>query len=238
MNVEEQYGFRSSFFFLPQPLPEPVWQDSFYCYNDRVTFDKTRLTIAEIMKKMIDRGWDVGLHGSSMSHASPDLLERERLIVSEACGQEIETVRQHHLFYDIRFTPLYQHRAGFKADSSLGSNVRSCFRCGTGMPFYLYDFIADKELELLEVPLVIQDIALFRNLQMDFETAVNHCFEVMQEVAEIGGAMTLLWHNNYYASSAEYSAYQAILKKASQLGAWGCSVRQMYHWWKNRRSTN
>ncbi len=234
MREESQHGFKSSFFFLAQPIPCPDWEDSFYRYKDRVRFDDQRLPIGEVMRIMAHDGWDVGLHGSSRSHASAELLAKERAIVSDACGMEAVTIRQHHLFCDVRYTPSYQNRAGFLADSTLGSNLRACFRCGTGMPFYWYDAISDRQLDILESPLIIQDVALFRILQMDVDTAIRHCVEIMEVVADLGGAMTVLWHNNYHASAPEFKTYQLLLQEAARLGAWGCSLRQLMKWWRQR----
>jgi hypothetical protein len=236
MAEEDRHGFRSSCFFFAQPIPAPDWQDSFDHYDDYVTFDGNRVAIREVMKSMVDGGWDVGLHGSSNSHASASLLARERNIVSEACGREVVTTRQHHLFFDARFTPLYQSQAGLLADSTVGSNNRSCFRCGSGRPFFWYDLIDDRELDLLIVPLVVQDVALFNVLQMNVETALHHCTTLLRHVANLGGAITLLWHNNYYPGDDAFTVYKTLLDEARNLNAWGCSLRQLRQWWDQRRT--
>jgi hypothetical protein len=236
LEEENLYGFKSSLFFLAQPIPEPDWEDSFYRYNDKVMFGGKKYPINEIMKKISERGWDVGLHGSTKSHASSNLLKKERHIVEKACGKKVSTIRQHHLFYDIRYTPFYQNYAGFLADSSIGSNIRSSYRCGTGMPYYQYDIINDEELSILQIPLIIQDVALFRVLKMDEETAFNHCMQLIRKTAELGGMITLLWHNNYSKSDVEFKVYSRILKEASSLGAWGCSASQVQEHWANRKT--
>jgi hypothetical protein len=236
MQEEDRHGFRSSFFFLAQPIPQPHWQDSFDRYEDRVTYGTRRVTIRDVMKSMVAGAWDVGLHGSSRSHASTSLLTKERRIVSNACGQEVVTTRQHHLFFDARITPLYQSQAGLRADSTLGSNNRSCFRGGAGTPFYWYDLIDDVELDLLIAPLVIQDVALFNVLQMDIDTAVVHCVNILRRVADLGGALTVLWHNNHYLHDDAFVVYKILLEEAHRMGAWGCSLRQLSQWWNQRRA--
>jgi hypothetical protein len=234
---EAKHNFTSSFFFFAQPLPAPNWRDGFYRYSDCVDFGGRRVTIAQVMKEIADQGWDVGLHGSANSHRSAALLAKERRIVSDASGQEVITIRQHHLCCDARLTPVCQAQAGFRADSTFGSNLRACFRCGTGLPFFWYDLVNDCELDLLEAPLVVQDGPLFRVSQMDQETACRHCVAMMREAAELGGAMTLLWHNIYHSDDVGYRVYRIILEEASRLGAWGCSLRQLSDWWRKRRRT-
>ncbi|NLF71261.1 MAG: hypothetical protein GX575_19695 [Candidatus Anammoximicrobium sp.] len=234
--AEDQHGFRSSFFFLAQPLPEPDWEDSFDAYGDRVLFEGRKTTIREAMRQIAAAGWDVGLHGSSRSHASARLLAEERRIVSEACGEPVLTIRQHHLFFNARFTPAYQEQAGLRADSSVGSNLRSGFRCGTGLPFFWYDLVEDRELEILQAPLIIQDVALFRTLRMDADTALRHCTEILRQAAGLGAAVTILWHNNWYAVDDAFVVYRTLLEEASSLGAWGCSLRELSDWWRQRRA--
>ena len=232
---EEKQGFTSSMFFLPQPLPYPHWEDSFYRYTDKVRFGATKIKITDAMQEISNSGWDIGLHGSSRSYSDPELLSRERQIISNACGREAVTIRQHHLLCDVRYTPWCQERAGLLADSTFGSHIRTSFRCGTGMPYFLYDFYQDRSLDLLEAPLVIQDVALFKVLQMDHDIALYHCTAIMEEVARHGGAMTILWHNNYQASDQECGVYRELLEQAANMGAWGCSLRDLSNWWRLRR---
>jgi hypothetical protein len=234
MDAEDRHGFKSSLFFLASPLPKPHWQDSFYSYNDRVSYRGSRLPLREVMRDIVAQGWDVGLHGASRSSSDASLLREERDIVSEACGAAVVTTRQHHLLYDIRYTPLYHERAGLRADTTMGSNISTGFRCGTCFPFFMYDVAADRPLDVVEVPLTVQDVALFNQMCMSDDLAVSHCVQLMNRVARVGGVMTLLWHNDVQSSNPRFRVYQRLLQAASEMGAWGCSLRQLDQWWRAR----
>jgi hypothetical protein len=231
---EDRYGFRSSLFFLASPLPRPHWQDSFYSYDDRVAFEGHTIALREVMSAVASRGWDVGLHGASRSSADPDLLSTEKLLVERASGHPVLTTRQHHLYFDARYTPYYQELAGLKADSTLGSNISSGFRCGTCFPFFLYDLYTERQLDVLEAPLIVQDVALFNQLGMNEDLALSHCLDLMQTVASVNGVLTILWHNDLHKSNPRFSTYSRLLRAASELGAWGCSLRGLNDWWRDR----
>jgi hypothetical protein len=234
MEIEARYGFKSSFFFLAQPLPQPHHEDSFYMYSDYANYKKERKSIRAIIRCIAETEWEVGLHGSINAHADALLLEQERSILEQEVGKEVISLRQHHLCYDIRYTPEVQAKAGFQADSSIGSNNSADYRCGTGLPFFMYSREHKKELDLLEIPLIIQDVALMRVQQMDETLAVNHCLELLHDAAARKSAITILWHNSFSDKASETKVYEKILQEASELGAWGCSVAEINHWWRKR----
>ena len=234
MTEEAKHGFRSTFFFLASPLPAPHWEDSFYRYGDKIVFQGQKTKISLVMKQLIEGGWDIGLHGASRSSYTPAILSQEKKILDAVIGCQAVTIRQHRLNFDIRYTPFYQTQAGFQADSTLGSNVNIAFRCGTCYPFFIYDLFSDTPLNLLEVPLIVQDVALFRRMGLDEHLAVEQCRAVMEQVANVNGVMTILWHNNHYPDSVEFKAYCKLLDIADKMGAWGCSLKAVNSWWRER----
>lgn len=231
---EEKHGFRSSLFFLASPLPAPHWKDSFYSYDDRVTFEGRRARLRDVMAEIANRGWDVGLHGASRSSESAALLASEKALVERASGTPVVSTRQHHLFFDTRYTPHYQHMASIQADSTIGSNIAPGFRCGTCFPYFLFDLYTDRPLDVLEAPLVIQDVALFNQLDMDESLALAHCIELMEEVANVNGVLTVLWHNDVDQTSPRFRVYSELLRIAADCGAWGCSLADLNGWWRSR----
>lgn len=234
IEAESEHGFTSTFFFMADPIPEPTRQDALYRHTDRTEFDGRRRTVRSVMRTLVERGWEVGLHGSSRSHVSADLLREEKASVERSAGAPVTSVRQHHLFCDVRVTPRAQAQAGFLADSTFGSNMRVGFRCGTGLPFPFYDLERDEELPLLEVPLVVQDVVLSRNLAGDRALMQKTCLGLLDRVARVGGALTLLWHNAWERGSPEHECYRTVLREAAGRGAWGCSVGELAAWWRGR----
>jgi peptidoglycan/xylan/chitin deacetylase (PgdA/CDA1 family) len=234
LEEEAQYGYRSSFFFFAGHPPVRNWRDAFYRQHDQLAFEGHKRPVSSVMKMMADRGWDIGLHGSSLSWRDPELLRKERAAVEAAIGRSVRTIRQHHLLFDIRYTPVFQYEAGFEADSTLGSNATVGFRCGTCYPFRIYDLWADREIDLLELPLIVQEAALFGEETYDESRAYERCRELMERIASINGSLTLLWHNHWARTSPQFRVYSALLAAAQKLGAWGCSLVQLNDWWRRR----
>ena len=232
MEEEGKHGFKSSYLFMADPKAAPTWEDGYYRYGDRIDFEGKRRTVGEAMRLIAERGWDVGLHASCEAHVSAELLAAEKAAVEVASGVPCTSVRQHHLMFDIRSTPRAQADAGLTADSTVGSNTETVFRCGTGLPFPMWDVEADEALPILQIPLVVQDIALMEAMAGDVDLAVGRCVELMERVARVGGALTLLWHNHFRPGSPEHRCYAAVLEEAAARGAWGCSMRDLEARWR------
>jgi peptidoglycan/xylan/chitin deacetylase (PgdA/CDA1 family) len=234
LNVEAEHGFHSTFHFFADPLVNPHHEDVFYRHRDLVDFEGSRITIAELIRIVVGRGWDVGLHGSCRSYKSLETLTRERDRLSKVAGTAVVSTRQHHLLYDVRVTPRIHSEAGFRSDSTLGSNCTIGFRCGTCLPFFMFDVARDRELPILQIPLAIQDVALARMMAGDEDLMVHRCVEFMDRVAAYGGVLTLLWHNEIQPDTALFRCYRRVLQAAAERGAWGCSMAELDAWWRKR----
>lgn len=227
MEAEAAHGFRSTFFFVPWPMVRPAWDDPAYRYDDRVSHFGRSATVAEVIADVARRGWEAGIHGSTASHADAAVLREEKATVEAASGAPVTSIRQHHLMCDVRHTPRVHEEAGLLVDSTFGLNTDLGFRCGTGLPFHIYDLERDRPYATLQVPLVVQDVAIVGRLERDEEMIVARVLEVVDRVAEVGGAITLLWHNTYEPDSLEFGIYRRLLAECASRGAWGCSARQL-----------
>lgn len=234
LEAENRHGFRSTCHFFADPLPHATWEDKFYRYRDRIEYEGRSRTIGEVIRAVAQAGWDAGVHGSLPSHRDDSLLSLEKDAVEAAAGQPVVSTRQHHLAWDVRVTPGVHAAAGLRVDSSLGSNIDLGFRCGTGMPFFVYDLAADRPLDLLQIPLVIQDNPLQRLSAGNEDLMTARCVELIDRVAAVGGAITLLWHNQHRPGSVAFRCYERVLAAAAERGAWGCSMRQLDEWWRGR----
>lgn len=237
LEAEARYGFSSSFLFIADQIPSPTISDIHYRYDEKVDFEGRRIKVSQLIKELWKLGWDVGLHGSRNSHISSTLLKYEKKSLEEILGARVVSIRQHYLCCDVEKTPRAQDDAGFRIDSTFGSNLQVGFRCGIGLPYPFYDLKTDNELNLLELPMVIQDMALARNTGGYQELMTQRCIEMIDRVASVNGAITLLWHNAWPPDSAGYRCYKKILEAAAARGAWGCSMRALDEWWRERNAS-
>jgi hypothetical protein len=233
LKVEDEMGARSSFYFIPFSEQRHSW-DSSYDFADQVEFNGRRLTVSAMMREMVAGGWEVGLHGSYYSFDDAARLTLERESLESAAGERPAGVRQHYLHLNIPDTWRAQCAASFEYDTTLGYNEEVGHRAGVAFPFTTYDLSRDCELPLIEIPLTIQDNVLVNYLRLDLEGTLRRCFSVMDEVASVGGLITLLWHPNTYRDHRLWAAYRELLSYAKSKGAWLASAGQIARHWRER----
>lgn len=231
LQVEEKAGARSTFFFWPgwTSVSKHHESDCLYDMEDVIVFGGQRCTVAEMIREIDRRGWEIGLHPSWYSYDNVDELKRQKEALEKVLGHNILSVRQHFLHYDIRVTPRIQTEAGFQYDSTLGFNDNVGFRFGTCYPWNLYDLQAKVELPIKEIPLIIQDGALLnpvKGMRLDEETAFQYVMQLTDAVECVGGLLTILWHTNAVMNPQWWHLYLRIIENFKARNAWFTLVQQ------------
>ena len=93
---------------------------------------------------------------------------------------KISKSRQHYLHFDFHKTIKYLENNKISEDSSLGYNEHVGFRCGTGVPFYLFNWSIMAKSKVLERPLVWMDSSqmnLHKKTGFSFQDGVSHFFK-------------------------------------------------------------
>lgn len=230
--AEAAAGVRSTFFFWPgwKAVGKHHPSDCLYDMEDRIVFDGQRCTVAEMIREIDRRGWEIGLHASWYSFDDVDEMNRQKASLEKTLCRDVVSVRQHYLHYDIRVTPRVQAEAGLKYDATLGFNDNVGFRFGTCYPWRLYDLETEKVLPIVEVPLIIQDGAMLnpaKGMRLDEETAFQYVKQIAETVEHVCGVLTLLWHPNAVANPPWWSLYLRIIEYLNKKDAWFGLVREM-----------
>lgn len=150
MEIEEQHGVRSTFFFLDETIPLRLLQLKTW----KLALGRYRVTdkrVADIIRRLDKGGWEIGLHGSYRSYQDINLLRQEKQRLEQVVGHEIIGIRQHYLNLAPDTWQL-QSAAGFRYDSSWGYIDAIGFREGKVEPFHPLE---DKNF--VEIPLCIMD---------------------------------------------------------------------------------
>jgi peptidoglycan/xylan/chitin deacetylase (PgdA/CDA1 family) len=236
LEIEENFGAKSTFFFWPgwKSVTKHHWTDPIYDLNDRVIFDGIQCTVSEMIQEIHRRGWEIGLHASWYAYNDLNELKRQKGALEKTLGYPVESIRQHYLHYDIRITPRVHSEAGFKYDSTLGFNNNIGFRFGTCYPWKLFDLESNKELPILEIPLIIQDMAMLnssKGMRIDSKMAVRYVLLIAKEVEKVGGVLTLLWHPNEIINHISRKLYLKILNYLQEKNAWMTSLQEVGSWW-------
>jgi hypothetical protein len=231
LDEEGPRGFHSTFFVLPQSLEQPTLHDQYYRYQDHVQFAGARMTFTEATRRLQERGWEIGLHGSYASAYNERIMRAEKEQVETMLGYPVSAIRQHYLRFHIDHTPRIQQSAGFAVDSTLGYGDTIGCRAGLAFPYFW------PEMDLLEVPLIIHDVALLRNSPRprNLPRAIERAKALITRIAHAGGVVTLSWHTHPDSSGA-HECYRALLDIIADLGGWGCSIGELNAWWRERRA--
>ena len=240
MAEEERHGFNSRYYFCP-PHPSPRHEyDALYTLRDVVGYEGRRVHVNELMRDMVRRGHEVGLHGSYMSHRDAGELSRQRTQIGDAIGGSPPGIRQHFLRFDPAVTWTAQAGAGFAYDTTLGYNEALGFRAGIAAPFRPWDPVGRKPHDLWELPLSVMDGALFRTLGLDADHATERVTGLLESVERSGGLAVLLWHPNA-ADERQFpgwlECYRRVLAWLAGREAWVTTAGELAAWWADRSRT-
>jgi len=178
------------------------------------------------LRELIEKGWEVGLHGSFDSFNSTDMFSGEVKKLAETIGMPVISTRQHWLRLSFGNTWKVQQDSGIRIDSTLGFNDVHGFRAGVASPFYPYDFYSKKRHNILEIPMVLMDGTLFDHEQLGDEDAMDACISVLGEVKKFGGCVAINWHQRTASEDyGWYHVYEGILRWIKMNGGTGIALK-------------
>jgi peptidoglycan/xylan/chitin deacetylase (PgdA/CDA1 family) len=199
-------------------------------------FQRKRARIREVVRWIADHGFDVGLHGSYWSALDVDALAKEKAVLERVVEHPVRSIRQHFLHWNILSTPRLQDEAGFAVDSTLGFNRHVGFRAGTCLPFHHFDAKNNRRLNLLQVPLIVQDAPLLadNSLELNEQLAWRVVQLLLDRVAHVSGVFTLLVHPHTLLNPLVSTLFRRTIEYALSKSAWVTSLRDMDEWWRAR----
>jgi len=219
LDIEARHGFRSTFFVLH----DPYWSRHGPRY---------RLTCPEL-RRIADRiraaGGEIGLHGGVLRLDRAEAYRESREALRAALGVEAVGIRNHLLRFSGADTWAAQEAAGFEYDATFGFADRPGAREGRMFPFF------PEKRNILELPLTVMDVTLFRNLALDGPAALEAAWAAIEPVIDAGGLVSLLWHNNYF-NEPEYAdwqwTYERLLERLAAQNPWCAPGAEIAAWWQ------
>jgi len=111
------------------------------------------------------KSFHLGVHPSFETWKNPDLWQQEQQTIADWLEMPVRHSRQHFLRFSFPETADILEQSGIETDSTLGFRYQIGFRCGTGFPFHLFHFKAERAYRWKEIPLIVMDIGLLRTYQ-------------------------------------------------------------------------
>lgn len=203
MDVSEERGLQSSFYLMAGITNARF--DGVYSLEDP--------RIEALIRRIHERGHELGLHPSYGAFRDPTQIRRERDALLGACerlgvGQDTWGGRQHYLRWENPVTWRAWEDAQLDYDSSLGYSSVPGFRCGTCYEYPVFDLLARSQLRLRERPLVVMEQAVIDRGSTPPKQAIDR---LRERCRMFGGQFTLLWHNSRLATAPERRLYRAVL---------------------------
>ena len=117
------------------------------------------------------------------------------------------------------------------------------FRNGMCHPFYPYDLQMNKPIDILEIPLNIQDWTISMMMKNNPSEAWIKIKQLIDTVEKFNGVLNILWHNWTFSLPTSIAAiftkewtklYEKILNYASKKNGWITNCKEFYaHYEKN-----
>lgn len=195
----------------------------------------TRYDVEDVrgeVQPLLDAGWEAGLHGID-AWRDADCGRAEKKRIESVLGRSARGVRMHWLCRNVHTDRLLDE-AGFEYDATCGYNETVGFRAGTSQVFR--PLCAER---LLEVPLHIQDVALFYPAFLDLTEAAawKRCEAVLHECRSHCGVLTVLWHMRSLAPERLWGGFYArLLERFRRDGAWIGTAAEAAERFRARRS--
>lgn len=177
-------------------------------------------------------GAEIGVHGIDSWH-SAEQGRAEVAAIANAATQPAIGIRMHWLLRDQK-TPQVLEQAGYAYDSTVGYNDTVGYRAGTSQVFRP---LGTKKL--LELPLHIQDGALFYPQRLDLTepAAESRCGSLTKNAARYGGVLTVLWHDRSHGPERFWGGFYArLVAGLKSRGAWFGTGGEVVGWFRQRRT--
>lgn len=208
MDAAERRGWRSTFNFITDHTAGPL--DGTYSIFDP--------WIRRLMRRIHERGHEIGLHTSYNTYQDPDQVAREfdRLLAAaeqEGIRQAQWGGRQHYLRWEAPTTWAAWEAAGLDYDSTLTFAERPGFRSGTAHAHPVFDLRRRRRLKLREVPLIAMECSLLEYMGLPLDEAGQEIRRLRERCRLVGGDFTLLWHNDRLAERRERRLFEQLVRE-------------------------
>jgi len=216
IDLEEKYGFRSTFFFLTTK------RDTQPRYNIK--------KLKGLISVLNENGWEIGLHTGLNSYDDYNKMLKEKRKLEKVLEEKISGLRNHFIRFDVPETWQIQEKSGFSYDTTLGFRETVGFRAGFCHPFLPYDFKNDESFKILELPMTFMDNTIFSS-----EDPYKTLDKLIEMVKKFNGLLVVNWHQSVF-DEKDYPnhirMYESMLKRFKRDKAFVSTCYNLAKWWE------
>lgn len=152
-----------------------------------------------LVETLTSAGAEIALHGSYEAADQAAMLAEEKRRL-EALAGPVRGQRYHYLRVSPESNLATLEELGFRYDASLAFADAPGFRAGVAHPFRPWDWLNDRPLRLIEVPLAVMDVTLAedRYLGLSPTQAERRLLTLVDWAAANGGGFSVLWHTERF----------------------------------------
>src|SRR5882762_11770226 len=197
--LSKDHGLASALYWKNSPKSE--WDSG---------YDLSLKHVHKVVSHLKNEGVELGVHPSYYTFDNLQRLGDEVEQICEVFDESKVGGRQHFL----RWHPRTWHdweECGLAYDSTVGFSDHIGFRAGTCVPYRPWSLELNREIDLLEIPLLAMDVTLAYYMRSAPEESVALLFECAERCKMVGGVFTLLWHNRSLLDPNYGHAYQTVL---------------------------
>ncbi|MGB6035029.1 MAG: polysaccharide deacetylase family protein, partial [Cryomorphaceae bacterium] len=163
------------------------------------------------LQRAESQGVELGIHPNYNTYLDSDQLKSDVEILESYLGHSIHSVRQHYLRFSVPETWRIQAEAGLRSDSTMIYPHRGGFRTGTCYSFPVFDFKADRQLDLIESPLQLMETSY---LSSGFDLLIDDAKKLISEVKKYHGNFVFLWHNGNLVYPEDRTHFESLIDLA------------------------
>ncbi len=209
MDVSEKNGLCSAFYFICAKTSRKYDAD----------YELKHPIIRKLMRRIHQRGHEIGLHPSYNTYQNPKQFQREAETLQHICSTErinqpLWGGRMHYLRWEQPTTLAIWDNNGLDYDSTLGYADHPGFRCGTCYEYPAFNPLTQQMLSLRIRPLIAMECSIVSPayLGLGYSAAAENKIRQLQDKCRlVKGQFTLLWHNSELSTPSSRAFYEGII---------------------------
>ena len=98
----------------------------------------------------------------------------------------------------------------------------------------------ERYLDIIEIPSIIQDGALLsteKGMRLDSETAFLYIKQIIKEVENVGGVVTMIWHPNHITKKVWWDLFIHTIEYLKDKNAWFATIHEIGDWFKKENKS-